>query len=176
MFLTSCLCLERYFLPPPSLLHHPHHFLPNVSSSSSSSPPLSAAVSSPIDRVFGRARSLWICVSPGVSSIQSSVQPPFFTPTLLFTHPFIPTHTRTHTHTHTPPAVGVFGRHTHPSWTSLRGVDDRADDESSPMQMETQLPRSICRRGVCVCVRVCVCVCVEVYPAGPWLEGSPVAC
>ena len=101
VFLTSCLCLERYFLPPPSLLHHPHHFLPNVSSSSSSSPPLSAAVSSPIDRVFGRARSLWICVSPGVSSIQSSVQPPFFTPTLLFTHPFIPTHTRTHTHTHT---------------------------------------------------------------------------
>lgn len=79
-------------------------------------------------------------------------------------------------HTHSsPPAVGLFGRYTHPSWTSLHGVDDRADDESSQMQMESQLPRSICRRGVCV--SVCAFVCVwRVYPAGPWLEGSPVAC
>lgn len=28
-------------------------------------------------------------------------------------------------------------------------LDDRADDESSQMQMETQLPRSICRRCEC---------------------------
>lgn len=60
------------------------------------------------------------------------------------------------THTYSsPPAVGLFGRYTHPSWTPLRGVDDRADDESSQMQMETQLPRSICRRGVCA--HLCVC-------------------
>lgn len=48
---------------------------------------------------------------------------------------------------------------------------DATDDESPAMQMETQLPRSICRRHVCVCVWVC-----EVYPAGLGLEGSPVAC
>ncbi|MEQ2167059.1 hypothetical protein GOODEAATRI_000308 [Goodea atripinnis] len=53
-----------------------------------------------------------------------------------------------------------------PGSVGPRAADRRDRDESSLMQMETQLLWSICR-GECVW---------RVYPAGRWLEGSPVAC
>lgn len=120
-----------------------------------------------------------------VSSIEHSVHIAFFSPTV---HPHTHAHTQIaistlsflDTHklinadiffplTHSPPVISVFGRYTHPFWTPLHGVDDQANDESSSMQIENQLPRSICWRFVCVCM------CVESLisrPLAPGLSGG----
>lgn len=109
--------------------------------------------------------SHWPCINTTHTLIHSHSQTAINTLSFFDAHKLI--NSDTFCLTHSPPVVSVFGRYTHPSWTPPHGADDRADDESSSMQMETQLPRSICRRFVCVW---------RVYPAGHWLEGSPVAC